>query len=102
MYFSGLASGIPVGGDFDLELRGLLHAIDDRTVLVCGLWFLASTLPCRIMLKDRLHLRQAQFLFNNVSLCCPAESLVQPRPTEFEAQLVEFLRSVPIVPHRSH
>ena len=32
-----LVFSIPVGGDFDLELRGLLHTVDDRAVLVGGL-----------------------------------------------------------------
>jgi hypothetical protein len=33
----GWCSGIPVGRDLNLELRGLLHPVDDRAVLVCGL-----------------------------------------------------------------
>jgi hypothetical protein len=35
--FSHIVLGIPVGGDLDLELRGLLHTVDDRAVLVGGL-----------------------------------------------------------------
>jgi hypothetical protein len=52
--------------------------------------------------EGSVHLRQAQFLFNRVSLSCPAEALVSTRPTEFEAQLVEFLRGVPVLAQRSN
>lgn len=48
--YGWLLFSIPVGGDFDLELRGLLHAVDDRAVLVCGLWSLSQRSS---MIKDR-------------------------------------------------
>jgi len=40
----GQCSCIPVGGDLDLELRGLLNSVDDRAVLVCGLRGLSGEL----------------------------------------------------------
>ncbi len=92
-----LVFSIPVGGDFDLELRGLLHAVDDRAVLVCGLWSLSQRSSISKNTEMSVHLHQAQCLFNRVSLSCPAEYLVGTRPTEFEAQLVKFLRSIAVI-----
>jgi hypothetical protein len=97
-----LVFGIPVGGDLDLELWGLLHTVDDRAVLVGGLQIISQLSFIMEYAEGSLHLRQAQCLFNNVSLSCPAESSMQTRPTEFEAQLIEFLRGVPAVAHKKY
>lgn len=43
-----LVLGIPVGGDLDLELRGLLHTVDDRAVLVGGLGIISQ---CSLILE---------------------------------------------------
>lgn len=96
-----LVLGIPVGGDLDLELRGLLHTVDDRAVLVGGLQIISQRPLILEYAEESLHLRLAQCLFNYVSLLCPAESSMQPRPTKFEAQLIEFLRGVPAVAHKN-
>lgn len=74
--YVGLVFSIPVGGDFDLELRGLLHAVNDWAVLICGLLFLSQRSSIFMYVEASVHLHQAQCLFNNVSLSCPVECLV--------------------------
>lgn len=37
-----LYSSIPVGGNFNLELRGLLYSIDNRAVLIGSLQYLSG------------------------------------------------------------
>lgn len=53
---------VPVGGDFDLELRGLLLPIDNRTVRVGCLCLFSIDIYHSRQSKGVLRLRRAQFL----------------------------------------
>lgn len=58
--------GIPVGGDLDLQLRGLLNSVDNGSVLVGGLYIL-SDCPSGEFLRlvlEFVHLRPIQCLFS--------------------------------------
>lgn len=58
-------SGVPVSGDFNLQLRGFLDAVDDRSFGIGGLSLIRG-LPCGLRdLKETIHLRRVQCLVDS-------------------------------------
>lgn len=87
---------VPVGGDFDLELRGLLLPIDNGTVRVGCLYLLSIDIDHPKRSKRVLRLRQAQFLVTVRQRMSSQMRYIDPQNlTKLETQLIKLLRSVP-------
>lgn len=70
-------SSIPVGWDLNLELRRLLHSVNDRAVLVCGLWGLSGELHMSMGFARAYIFVELNACIISVSLC-PAKCRSSP------------------------